>query len=87
MRDYAIYRALQQESAQAFPKLRRMARNWFTRRYFRELDRLDDFVLTDIGLSRGDVDFAKELPLDVDAIQELIRRRAAASKLNPPKNT
>ena len=57
MRDYAGYRAHQRESSEIFPKLARIVRNWFARRAFRELDRLDDFILRDIGLSRGDVDF------------------------------
>jgi uncharacterized protein YjiS (DUF1127 family) len=82
MRDYAGFRAVQRENSEAFPKLRRMLRNWFTRRHFRQLDRLDDFILRDIGLKREDVAMVKRLPLDVDPIPELIRLRAVASGLS-----
>jgi uncharacterized protein YjiS (DUF1127 family) len=80
MRDYAGFRGLQQDSGVIFPKLRRMVRNWLTRRHFRELDRLDDFILRDIGLRRADVEFVKSLPLDLDPIPELIHRRSAAAR-------
>jgi uncharacterized protein YjiS (DUF1127 family) len=81
MRDYASFRAIQRDSGETFPRLRRLVRNWFTRRHFDALDQLDDFILRDIGLKREDVAFVKGLPLDVDPIPELIRRREAASGL------
>ena len=78
MRDYTGFHAFQRDRGEVFPKLRRIVRNWFTRR---RLDQLDDFILRDIGLAREDVDMVKNLPLDVDPIPELIRLRKVASGL------
>lgn len=38
---------------------------------FRALARLDDRMLDDIGMSRGDLDWASRLPLQINAAREL----------------
>lgn len=54
--------------------------NRIDRQAFQSLVRLDDRVLDDIGVTRGDVIWANNLPLAINAAQELnkiskIRRR------------
>jgi hypothetical protein len=45
-----------------------------------ELARLDDRMLKDIGLFRGDIDAAESLPFGRDPIALLASRRTARSK-------
>lgn len=74
MRDYALERALNRDSAHAFPTLRRLFANWFRRRSLRRVEELDDHILRDIGVSRDDLRAALRMPLEVDPYQELQRR-------------
>ena len=55
----------------------RIARAYSQRRALQELTRLDDRMLRDIGLSRGDIDAAQSLPLRCDPIALLVSQRAA----------
>jgi uncharacterized protein YjiS (DUF1127 family) len=55
----------------------RFARAFSQRRALGELARLDDRMLKDIGLFRGDIDAADALPLGRDPIALLASRRAA----------
>jgi uncharacterized protein YjiS (DUF1127 family) len=75
MRDYIQMQAEMRDRAFAFPKLRRLVRNWLARRQLRGLMALDDYLLNDIGLTRDDLRFGLKLPRDVDPIDELIRVR------------
>jgi uncharacterized protein YjiS (DUF1127 family) len=58
----------------------RSARALSQRRALDELARLDDRMLKDIGLFRGDIDAAVGLPRGRDPIALLVSRRAARSK-------
>lgn len=48
-------------------------RAWRNRRVAWRLARLDDRLLADIGLTRGDIDRALSLPLSQDPTRELYR--------------
>jgi uncharacterized protein YjiS (DUF1127 family) len=80
MRDYVLTQSLARDSAVAFPKLRRMLRSWFMRRDLRTLERFDDYMLNDIGLTRGDLRHLRGLPLDVDLPHEMERLRESKSR-------
>lgn len=80
MRDYILTQSLSRESTFAFPKLRRMLRSWFTRRDLRLLERFDDYMLNDIGLTRGDLRYLRQLPLDVDLPHEMDRLRETRAR-------
>lgn len=75
MRDYILTQSLSRDSARAFPKLRRMIRSWFMQRDLRVIERFDDYMLHDIGLTRGDLRTLRSLPLDVDLQHEMDRLR------------
>ena len=67
MREYALNRAesLGEWSAGTF--LSRTFRNWKARKRVAQLENYDDFLLTDIGLTRDEVRWASTLPLSVNA--------------------
>ena len=75
MRDYVLHQAEFRDKAFAFPRLRRVVRNWFARRSLARLETMDDHILWDIGLTRDDLRHGRGLPLDVDPIAEIIRGR------------
>lgn len=75
MRDYILTQSIARDSAVAFPKLRRMIRSWFMKRDLATLERFDDYMLSDIGLTRGDLRHLRGLPLDVDLTHEMERLR------------
>ena len=79
MRDYILTQSLSRDSTFAFPKLRRMLRSWFIRRDLRTLEGFDDYMLSDIGLTRGDLRHLRRLPLDVDMQHEMDRLRESRS--------
>jgi uncharacterized protein YjiS (DUF1127 family) len=62
----------------------RWARVVSQRRKLGELARLDDRMLKDIGLFRGDIDAAESLPLGRDPIALLASRRIARSNTRSP---
>lgn len=80
MRDYILTQATARESTFAFPVLRRMLRSLFVRRDLRTLERFDDYMLSDIGLTRGDLRHLRGLPLDVDLTHEMDRLRESRSR-------
>ena len=68
MRDFALHQA---EFSGSLPNggfLLRLWHNWMARRAVASLDRLDDFLLHDIGVSRDDVHRAARAPLSENAI-------------------
>ena len=75
MRDYIRQEAIFRDSTFFFPLLHRILHNWFARRYLRKLEQFDDYILSDIGLTRGDLHHGQNLPYDVDPISEMTRVR------------
>jgi uncharacterized protein YjiS (DUF1127 family) len=75
MRDYIRSEAAFRDRTFSFPALRRWIRNWKSRRYLRHLERFDDYLLADIGLTRDDLRYGQSLPWDVDPVSELTRIR------------
>lgn len=74
MRDYALNRATSVEATGAFSLIGRIIANWRARRAVARLDTFDDYLLRDIGVTRGDVRWASGLPLSVNAALELEQR-------------
>lgn len=52
-----------------YNRIRQVVRRW----NFNRLQDLDDHMLDDIGVTRGDVEIASKMPLSVDAATELHR--------------
>jgi len=62
----------------AHEAVRRLFDRWPQRRSIAALERLDDHLLSDIGLSRGDILWARSLPRDrspVAALAALVEAR------------
>ena len=60
----------------------RLARNWWSRRKLARLEELDNHLLKDIGLTRGDVVRVRSLPLECDpnaALSAIIVRSRSVS--------
>jgi uncharacterized protein YjiS (DUF1127 family) len=74
MRDYALSHARSFEAAGAASLLFRVIRNWRARRAVSRLDSFDEYMLRDIGVTRGDVRWASGLPLTVNAAIALEER-------------
>ena len=86
MRDYILTESISRDSTFAFPKLRRVVRNWVFKRTLKTLQQLDDHMLLDIGLARDELRHLAALPLDVDLLAELIRLRdLRARHMAPPE--
>ena len=78
MRDYALSRAEAAEATGSASMFGELIRNWRARRAVARLDRLDDHMLRDIGITREDLAWAAGLPLTVNAalaLEERGRRR------------
>jgi uncharacterized protein YjiS (DUF1127 family) len=78
MRDYALSRAQAAEATGSASMFGALIRNWRARRAVARMDRLDDHMLRDIGVTREDVIWAAGLPLTVNAalaLEERGRRR------------
>jgi len=80
MRDLILTQSIARDSAFVFPKLRRMLRSWFVKRDLARLERFDDYMLSDIGLTRGALRHLRRLPLDVDLTHEMDRRRETRAR-------
>lgn len=81
MRNHALNRAEAVEMAGPGALLRRLIGNWRARRAVAGLDRLDDFLLRDIGVTRRDVRWAAELPLSHNAALALEERARALRRM------
>ena len=79
MRDYVLNRAISLEEGNGFSLVRRVWRNWQTRRRVTDLSTYDDYMLNDIGVTRDEIQWAAGLPLTVNAALALedraMRRR------------
>ena len=80
MRGFVETMARQRGSNSVFDALGQRYRSWRARHGIAVLERLDDFQLRDIGLTRGDLQRLKQLPLSVDLQWELERLRLLASR-------
>lgn len=67
MRDYVLSQAIAAEAAGPQSLFGLLIRNWRARRAVARLDRLDDHMLRDIGVTREDLRWAAGLPLTVNA--------------------
>jgi uncharacterized protein YjiS (DUF1127 family) len=78
MRNYALTHAGDFEAAGHASLFGNLIRNWKARRAVARLDRLDDRLLSDIGVTRSDVRWAASLPLATNAsisLEERSRQR------------
>jgi uncharacterized protein YjiS (DUF1127 family) len=74
MRDYALTAS----GIQGDSLVGRFLRNWRARKAVTRLQDYDDAILRDIGVQRGDVQWAARLPLSVNAalaLEECSRQR------------
>lgn len=85
MRDYALNYAQTREAAGASSWISRFIRNWMARRAIARLDQHDDFMLRDIGITRGDLHWAASLPLSENAALALEDRAQRRRKSLPVK--
>ena len=67
MRDYVLSRAIAQAEAPVVAFLKNIRRNWAARRRLANLAEFDDHLLRDIGVTRGEIEWAAGLPLSVNA--------------------
>lgn len=71
MRDYAYHQSQVAGGMPGTGILARLWQNWQARRAVASLDRLDDFLLRDVGYSREDVRRASCTPISLNAVQAL----------------
>ncbi len=71
MRNYELYQAEISGTLPGSGILTNFIENWRARRAVARLDRLDDFLLNDIGLSRSDLDKAQHVPFNQNALVAL----------------
>ncbi len=74
MRDFVLFQAEALERSRPFPAFSRIISNWRKRRRLKELEQLDEHILSDIGVRRADIRAALSQPLSVDPVWELERR-------------
>lgn len=74
MREYALHHAESFGEYGVASIFGRLVRNWRARRAVRRLADLDDYMLRDIGATRGDISWAAGLPLTVNAALALEER-------------
>ena len=75
MHDETVLQSQTQGDSVLFSGVRRMVRNWLARRKLRRLEALDDYLLSDIGLTRDDLFYALRLPAGVDPVAEMAKIR------------
>ena len=80
MRDFILRQAQSRDSTFAFPKVRRWVRNWFAKRSVATLNKLNDYQLNDIGLSRDDLRQLQGLPYDLDPFEEMSRLQESRAR-------
>ncbi|MCA0433356.1 MAG: DUF1127 domain-containing protein [Proteobacteria bacterium] len=85
MRSYAQFEASAHDAGWGGGLLVRWVRNWRAHRAVVRLGDMDDRMLRDIGVSRDDLQWARALPLSVNAVLALeergrLRRQGAFRK-------
>ena len=87
MRDYVLNQAIAREQIEGslVSHVLRLFQNWRTRRDVAKLETFDDHMLADIGLTRGDVEWASHLPLSSNAILALEGRSRRRGDLEPAR--
>jgi uncharacterized protein YjiS (DUF1127 family) len=80
MRCYVLNWNISLETAGIF-RLRQRLENWLARRAIANLDRFGDYLLRDIGVTREDMRWARDLPLSQDADIALEARCAEKHQL------
>jgi uncharacterized protein YjiS (DUF1127 family) len=83
MREYVLQQSQTRMAIDNFSMVTRMVKNWRFRGALRQLARLDDHALRDIGLSRAELDRLARLPLTSDMLWEAERSRLLASRRSP----
>ena len=89
MNDYALHQARFSGNLAGGGLLTRLIANWQARRGVASLAALDDHILRDIGVSRGDVQGLKHLPLGPNAVhvlEELARLKRRSMRLRQDRN-
>ncbi len=74
MREHVLNQSAALDGTWSFAALRRTFANWRRRRKLVRLSELDDRILYDIGIERGEIDEAMRLPLALNPLYELDRR-------------
>jgi uncharacterized protein YjiS (DUF1127 family) len=87
MRDYVLNQAISREQigGSLASNVLRLFQNWRARRDVARLETFDDHMLADIGLSRGDVEWASHLPLSANASQALEGRSHRTRDFEPAR--
>lgn len=85
MRDYALNRAIFDDRIGNRSLFSRLFHNWKARREVIQLAGFDDFMLSDIGVSRADVEWAAKLPLTTDATEALEARATSRQRHQPAR--
>ncbi|MBL8790231.1 MAG: DUF1127 domain-containing protein [Rhizobiales bacterium] len=80
MREYILDQSQSRLPYGTFSMLVRVVKNWRARRQLRQLASLDDYLLKDIGLSRGEISEMRRMPLTMDMQWEADRLRLIASR-------
>jgi uncharacterized protein YjiS (DUF1127 family) len=83
MREYALHHAQQTDQLSGHGIIAHLWRNWKAKQAVRRLQDLDDNILTDIGVTREEINWALLLPLSVNAALELARRTNKKQTMAP----
>ena len=83
MRDYVLNRAIFDDRIGNRSLFSRLFHNWKARREVNQLAGFDDYMLSDIGISRADVEWASHLPLTTDATEALESRVTLRQRHRP----
>jgi uncharacterized protein YjiS (DUF1127 family) len=75
MRNYVLHEATSRQAYGRLTLFVRMVKNWRARKAARALLKLDDYLLRDIGLTRGELDQLICRPLSTDMQWEAERVR------------
>jgi uncharacterized protein YjiS (DUF1127 family) len=87
MRDYVLNQAIAREEIDGslVSRVLRVFHNWRARRDIARLETFDDHMLADIGLTRGDVEWASHLPLSSNATTALESRSRRKHDFEPAR--
>ncbi|MCA0434598.1 MAG: DUF1127 domain-containing protein [Proteobacteria bacterium] len=80
MRDYILHEAQSRQAYGRLTMLVRVIKNWRERRSLRALYNMDDYLLRDIGLTRGEIDSMIRQPLTLDTQWEAERLRLISDR-------